>query len=76
MITATALAKTVFLVVLGCNGTPGTDETCDSSFNAESWAAPTYAVAKQECETFLREEFDPSDYLDMTKFDFAAVQCE
>lgn len=73
MITATALAKTVFLVVLGCNGTPGTDETCDSSFNAESW----YGVeAKQECETFLREEFDPSDYLDMTKFDFAAVQCE
>lgn len=71
MITA-AIAKTVFLVVLGCTGTPG-DETCDDSFDAEVWHGPE---AKQECETFLREEFDPKNYLDMSKFDFAAVRCE
>lgn len=69
---AASLAKTVFLVVLGCNGNPGA-ETCDTSFNAEAWYG---ATAKQECETFLRESFDPNDYLDMTKFDFAAVRCE
>ncbi|MEG0063094.1 MAG: hypothetical protein RR740_00675 [Pseudomonas sp.] len=71
LVTAT-LSKTVFLVVLACTGTPQ-DEQCKDGFDAESWYGP---AAKQECETFLRDEFDPSNYIDMREYDYAAVRCE
>lgn len=75
MITTTALTKTVFLVVMACSGDPR-DQNCGDEFNAESWVNTTYAAAKQECETFLREEFDPKNYLTMDPDEYAAVRCE
>ncbi|ATW58076.1 hypothetical protein CNR34_00143 [Pseudomonas phage nickie] len=72
MITTAALSKTVFLVVLACSGDPR-EGKCGDSFDAESWTGPQ---AKQECETFLREEFDPSNYLTLVDDEYAAVRCE
>lgn len=70
-----AVTKTVFLVVMACTGNP-VDQNCGDTFDAESWVAPTYEVAKQECETFLREEFDPKNYITIEEDDYAAVRCE
>lgn len=72
----TAVAtKTVFLVVMACSGDPR-EGNCGDEFNAESWAAPTYELAKQECEAFLRDEFDPKAYITLVDDDYAAVRCE
>ena len=70
--TTTTLAKTVFLVVMACTGDPR-EQNCGDTFDAESWVGPE---AKQECETFLREEFDPKNYLTLEGEDYAAVRCE
>lgn len=72
---AASAGKVVFLVVMACSGNP-VDQNCGDTFDAESWVAPSYAMAKQECETFLREEFDPKNYLPMKDDDYAAVRCE
>lgn len=70
-----AIKKTVFLVVIACTGDVR-DQNCGDEFNAESWVATTYAEAKQECEVFLRDEFDPKNYLTLVDDDYAAVRCE
>lgn len=67
--------KTVFLVVMACTGNP-VDQLCGDSFNAESWVAPTYTQAKEECERFLRDEFDPKTYITIEPGDYASVRCE
>lgn len=72
MITTAALSKTVFLVVMACTGDPR-DMNCGDSFDAESWSGPQ---AKQECETFLRDQFDPSAYITIDPQDYVAVRCE
>lgn len=76
MISLAAVAsKTVFLVVMACTGDP-VGQTCGDTFEAESWVAPTQALAKQECETFLREEFDPKNYITIEEGDYVSVRCE
>lgn len=67
--------KTVFLVVLACSGDPR-EQICGDEFNAESWVASTYTEAKEECEAFLRDEFDPQNYMTLIDDEYAAVRCE
>ncbi len=75
MITTAALTKTVFLVVMACTGDVK-DQMCGDTFDAESWVAPTQVQAKEECERFLRDDFDPKNYITIDPGDYVVVRCE
>lgn len=76
MITASALAK-VALIMMSCTGEPTDREpNCGDEFAVESWVAANHVTAKEECEKYLRTDFDPNDYLYIPKGDYAAVRCE
>lgn len=74
IMTTTSLAK-IALIVMSCTGNMQ-DQNCGDEFAAETWVADTYLKAKDECERFLRDEFDPNDYLYISAGDYAAVRCE
>ena len=58
MITAAAISKTVFLLIMACNATD-----CPESTMPDSWSGPE---AQSQCEAFIRsDDFDPSDYMEL-----------
>lgn len=75
MLTTSASLKVVYLVAMLCTGDPR-DQNCGDEFVPESWTASTQAVAKEECERFLRDEFDPKNYYNMPEDGYVAVRCE
>lgn len=71
ILTAAAVKKTAFLVVMACN----TEGACPESVDAEAW----YGTApKAECQTFVKSgDFDPSDYLKLKgEEEYYAVSCD
>lgn len=70
-----AAQKTAFLVVMVCSGDPR-EQNCGDTFNVESWVNVSQAQAKKECERFLRDEFDPKNYVTLADDEYAAVRCE
>lgn len=70
----TSLAK-VALIVMACTGDVR-EQKCGDEYAVETWVAATHQVAKEECERFLRDDFDPKAYLYIEEDDYAAVRCE
>jgi hypothetical protein len=69
------IVEGAFLMVMVCSGDIR-DQNCGDQFYPESWYSVNGSNPKEECEKFLREEFDPKNYVTLAEDEYAAVRCE